>query len=95
MRIKFANASRQFAAATLVDDLLVPATGGGDAHHGCPLNNARFQNRTIRYRPVPANFGWAVATERHPALVTFTGSKISATSGELKDQLTGNTIDVS
>ena len=57
MRIKFANASRQFAAATLVDDLLVPATGGGDAHHGCPLNNARFQNRTIRYRPVPANFG--------------------------------------
>jgi hypothetical protein len=51
MRMEFANASRQFAAATLVDDLLVPATGGGDAQHGCPLNNARFQNRTVHYRP--------------------------------------------
>lgn len=53
MRMEFANASRQFAATTLVDDLLVPATGGGDAQYGCPLNNARFQNRTVRYRPTP------------------------------------------
>jgi hypothetical protein len=38
MRMEFANASRQFAADTLIDDLLVPATGGGEY----PPNNACF-----------------------------------------------------
>ena len=37
MRMEFANVSRQFAATTLVDDLLVAATGGGDTPAGISL----------------------------------------------------------